>query len=146
MKKTVTFSILAIIGEVALFGWASNICIATYVAVLGIIIAWFAISCKRDIQKQRNAWKANPIPPDIEQFDQFFWQQLISQQNWYLENIYTKDDIKSLIGQYADKIQRTWEDQTIHLQKRMETVKLYMQRINSLTYYLDYIEPKCCIF
>lgn len=115
---------------------------AAFAALVCALLVWYAAGAWQNIVRQRAEWKAAPVPPEISKFDAFFWKQLISQQEWYLENIYTTDDIKSLIAQYTDKIRSVWSDNSLLLQKRMETVKMYMARINSLSYYLEYTEPQ----
>lgn len=146
MKATILIGVLAAVGFTGAAYFAAGFVCAACTAV---VCTFLVIAMARQvlfIDKQRKQWKAAPIPPDIKKFDDFFWNMLISQQDWYLENIYTKDDVKNLISQYSAKISKIWADNDLELQKKMEMVKMYMRRINSLIYHLNYVEPGSFIF
>lgn len=142
--KTVLAKIFLTVCSVSVVYWLYGVTAAVYTALACALLVWYAAGAWQSILRQRAEWKASPVPPEISEFDAFFWEQLISQQEWYLENIYTNEDIKSLITQYTDKIRSVWNDNSILLQKKMEMVKMYMARINSLAYYLEYVEPQRC--
>lgn len=148
MKLTITIviGVLAAIGLTSAVYFAAGFTYAACAAVICVCLIAAMIRQVLFIHKQREKWKAAPVPPDITKFDDFFWDLLISQQNWYLDNIYTKDDIKDLISQYSLKINKVWSDKNLGLQKKMEMVKMYMRRINSLIYHLNYVEPGSFIF
>lgn len=146
MKGTI---LIGVLGAVFFTGAMYFSAGPTYAAYAAVVCTCLVIAMIRQVflmEKQRKQWKAAPIPPDIKKFDDFFWNLLISQQDWYLENIYTKDDIKDLISQYSAKISKIWADKDLGLQKKMEMVKTYMHRINLLIYHLDYVEPGSFIF
>lgn len=146
MKATILIGVFAAVFFTGAVYFSAGSTYAVYTAVVCMCLVIAMIRQVLFIDKQRKRWKTAPIPPDIKKFDVFFWNLLISQQDWYLENIYTKDDIKNLIGQYSAKISKIWADNDLGLQKKMEMVKTYMQRINSLIYHLNYVEPGSFIF
>lgn len=135
---TTVLALASIIAAYMTFGYIA----AILIAVVCALFVWFSIHQEQHIQKQRKQWRAAAIPPDISEFDKFFWDLLIRQQNWYLENIYTIDDIQSLIDQYTKKVQEIWSDKNIQLLEKVDMAKVYIHHASSLVYYLDYIELK----
>ncbi|MBR1648869.1 MAG: hypothetical protein IJ689_04645 [Alphaproteobacteria bacterium] len=129
------------VGSFFTFGLKSAALIAVICAVLFGIVG-FRIE---QIAAQRNMWKAHPIPAEIDLFDAFFWQQIISQQEWYLKNIYSKDEIKSLIRQYESRIQEVWDDENLDIDAKINKANIYSERLKSLQYHLDYTRdyPYC---
>lgn len=108
--------------------------------VMGGILAFaiFFIWTTNDKIKQRQKWLDNPIPPNVNEFDNFFWDLTINQQNWYLSNIYSKNEVISLINQYEEKIKELWRDSTEDLYDRIRDAQDIEEKILTLMYFVDF--------
>ncbi|MCI5544418.1 MAG: hypothetical protein MR368_02975 [Azospirillum sp.] len=138
MKKNYIFC--AVIGVIlaSTVYYFNGVLVMLSVLLIYMMLSRIILKQRAAILRQRSEWKANPIPPKLELFEAFFWHQLISQQNWYLDNIYSMQDIKSLINQYKTAIATVWCEQASSYEEKLRTSRKLERHLNLLTYALEY--------
>ena len=110
-------------------------CLATLGAIA--LAALFIWGQKKRVE-QRQEWLKKPIPPHVNEFDSFFWELTINQQSWYLSNIYSKEDVISLIKQYEEKVKELWRDPTDDLYDKISNAQKLEGKMLSLMYFADF--------
>lgn len=111
---------------------------ASWITAIVLALAGLFIWGQKKRVEQRKAWLSNPIPPHVNEFDSFFWDLTINQQNWYLSNIYSKEDVISLINQYEEKIKELWKDSTDDLYDRIRDAQDLEGKLLTLMYFVDF--------
>ena len=111
---------------------------ASWITAIVLALAGLFIWGQKKRVEQRKAWLSNPIPPYVNEFDSFFWDLTINQQNWYLSNIYSKEDVISLINQYEEKIKELWKDSTDDLYDRIRDAQDLEGKLLTLMYFVDF--------
>lgn len=111
---------------------------ASWITAIVLALAGLFIWGQKKRVEQRKAWLSNPIPPNVNEFDSFFWDLTINQQNWYLSNIYSKEDVISLINQYEEKIKELWKDSTDDLYDRIRDAQDLEGKLLTLMYFVDF--------
>ncbi len=111
---------------------------ASWITAIVLALAGLFIWGQKKRVEQRKAWLSNPIPPHVNEFDSFFWDLTINQQNWYLSNIYSKEDVISLINQYEEKIKELWKDSTDDLYDRIRDARDLEGKLLTLMYFVDF--------
>lgn len=106
-------------------------CIVT-ACVGGVVYGHFK---NRNLRKK---WLENTMNPASENFDDFFWNLTITNQDWYIDNLLKEDGLYLLLGKYENKIKQIWHDEMLsHYQKAVKS-SVYLERIKMLSYALEF--------
>lgn len=142
MKKLIASCVaLSVIVCAVVFFVINSVCFLIATILCCVFFSGFTV-LQYNISEQREEWIKNPVPAKMEVFDAFFWKLVIAQQDWYLENIYTEKDIRSLISQYEQKIISIWSDTNCDVEHKVRLSEVYTDRIKSLCYSLGHINTK----
>lgn len=138
LKIRAAFVAVVVIALGVLFFLKLDFEIACWAMLGAIALAVLYMWHQKKRVEQRQEWLNNPIPPHVNEFDSFFWGLTINQQNWYLSNIYSKEDVISLINQYEEKVKELWRDSTDDLYDRIRDAQDLEGKLLTLMYFVDF--------
>ena len=138
LKIRAAFVAVVVIALGVLFFLKLDFEIACWAMLGAIALAALYMWHQKKRVEQRQEWLNTPIPPHVNEFDSFFWGLTINQQNWYLSNIYSKEDVISLINQYEEKIKELWKDSTDDLYDRIRDAQDLEGKLLTLMYFVDF--------
>ena len=138
LKIRAAFVAVVVIALGVLFFLKLDFEIACWAMLGAIALASLYMWHQKKRVEQRQEWLKNPIPPHVNEFDSFFWGLTINQQNWYLSNIYSKEDVISLINQYEEKLKELWRDSTDDLYDRISDAQNIEGKLLTLMYFADF--------
>ena len=138
LKIRAAFVAVVVIALGVLFFLKLDFEIACWAMLGAIALAALYMWHQKKRVEQRQEWLNTPIPPHVNEFDSFFWGLTINQQNWYLSNIYSKEDVISLIKQYEEKVKELWRDSTDDLYDKISDAQNIEGKLLTLMYFADF--------
>lgn len=96
-----------------------------------VFISIYMIAENRD-KKLHQEWIKNPKKIGNAEFDNFFWNLNIHNQDWYVENILREKGLRELIDHYEITLRQIWQECDMPVWEKLMISNDYFKRLNSL--------------
>lgn len=138
MKLSITIYVIAVLLACALYVYFFTfsvvaICFSIFL-IIGGIFAYMSIIDRQN----RKRWKENPVLPDSPEFDDFFWQMTLLNQDWYIDNILKKDGLKFLLEKYESQIRQIWQEPDMEPADKIAMSNTYVKRLQALLHIKEF--------
>ncbi len=131
------FATLGIVGIFLAFCYLS-MPIAALVLICYLLIGGIFFACFAHNIKLRKKWRVSPVPWDSPEFDSFFWNLTLVNQDWYIEEILHREGLQQLMEKYETEIIRLWQDTTLDREEKIERTSCYLKRLKTLSITLTF--------